>query len=267
MAHGSDRPPRLVVLNYPHGGERTLGLVGKGVTFDSGGLSLKPTDGMLDMKCDMAGAATVLATVQASPNSSPGQCAGRIAAGGKHAERQGAQAGRCIAAAANGKTIEIHNTDAEGRLILGGRLAYAVEQKVDHLVDLATLTGACLVALGTDVAGLMSNNDAWADQVRAAAARSGELVWQLPMFPHYNELIKSKVSGISRTPAARAGAARSRRRSFWRSSSARCPGFTWTLRGRRGRNMRGRREGGRHGNLCPRWWNWRWLTTVKYEAV
>src|ERR1051326_7406156 len=92
--------------------------------------------------------------------------------------------------ARNGKTIEIHNTDAEGRLILADALAYAVDEKVTHLVDLATLTGACMVALGTEVTGLMSNDDTWSAAVQAAARRAGELVWPLPMFPLYTEMIK-----------------------------------------------------------------------------
>ncbi len=208
VARGSDRPPRFVALRYRHGGgERTLGLVGKGVTFDSGGLSLKPTDGMLDMKCDMAGAATVLAAVQAlAEMQAPVNVLGVMPLVENMPSGKALKLGDVLRAR-SGKTIEIHNTDAEGRLILADALAYAVEQKVDHLVDLATLTGACLVALGTDVAGLMTNNEAWAEQVRSAAARCGELVWPLPMFPHYAELIKSKVADIKNTGGTRWGGA------------------------------------------------------------
>src|SRR5262249_28137216 len=100
-----------------------------------------------------------------------------------------------------------HNTDAEGRLILADALSYAVDQKADHLVDLATLTGACVVALGTDVVGLMSNNDPWSTTVREAAASAGELVWPLPMFPLYTELIKSTVADIKNTGGKRGGGA------------------------------------------------------------
>jgi leucyl aminopeptidase len=208
VARGSDRPPRFVVLRYRHGGgERTLGLVGKGVTFDSGGLSLKPTDGMLDMKCDMAGAATVLAAVQAIAELRvPVNVLGVLPLVENMPSGKALKLGDVLRAR-SGKTIEIHNTDAEGRLILADALAYAVEQKADHLVDLATLTGACLVALGTDVAGLMTNNDAWAEQVRAAAQRCGELVWPLPMFAHFGELIKSKVADIKNTGGTRWGGA------------------------------------------------------------
>jgi leucyl aminopeptidase len=109
--------------------------------------------------------------------------------------------------ARNGKTIEVLNTDAEGRLILADALAYAVDQKVDHLVDLATLTGACVVALGTEVTGVMSNNDAWSERVLQAAKRAGERAWPLPMFPHFGEMIKSKVADIKNTGGSRYGGA------------------------------------------------------------
>src|SRR5439155_22284822 len=109
--------------------------------------------------------------------------------------------------ARNGKTIEVLNTDAEGRLILADALAYAVDEKVHHLVDLATLTGACMIALGTDVAGLMSNHEAWANRVLAAARQAGEKAWPLPMLPHYGELIKSQVADMRNTGGTRYGGA------------------------------------------------------------
>ncbi|MCI0456179.1 MAG: leucyl aminopeptidase [Gemmataceae bacterium] len=208
VARGSDRPPRFVVLRYRRGGEgKTLGLVGKGVTFDSGGLSLKTTEQMLDMKCDMAGAATVLSAVAAIaelelPVNVDGYLPLVENLPSGHAMKLGD-----VLHARNGKTIEVHNTDAEGRLILADALAYAVEQKVSHLVDLATLTGACMVALGVEVAGLMSNNDAWRDRVQEAARRAGEKAWPLPMFPHYTELIKSHVADIKNTGGTRYGGA------------------------------------------------------------
>jgi leucyl aminopeptidase len=203
VAQGSVRPPRFVVLRYRGGTGRTLGLVGKGVTFDSGGLSLKTNEQMLDMKCDMAGAATVLAAVQAIaelklPVNVDGYLPLVENLPSGHAMKLGD-----VLLARGGKTIEIHNTDAEGRLILADALAYAVDQKVDHLVDLATLTGACMIALGTEVAGLMTNNETWGDQVRAAAGRVGEMVWPLPMLPHYGEYIKSNVADIKNTGNSR----------------------------------------------------------------
>jgi leucyl aminopeptidase len=204
VARGSDRPPRVVVLRCRHGTSgRTLGLVGKGVTFDSGGLSLKSTENMLDMKCDMAGAAAVLAAVLAAAELRlPVNLLGVLALVENLPSGRAMKLGDVLVAR-SGKTIEVHNTDAEGRLILADALAYAVDQKVDHLVDLATLTGACMVALGYDVAGLMSNNEDWSNRVLAAARRVGEKAWPLPMFPHYAEMIKSDVADIKNTGGTR----------------------------------------------------------------
>jgi leucyl aminopeptidase len=208
VARGSDRPPRFVILRY-RGGQagRTLGLVGKGVTFDSGGLSLKTTEQMVDMKCDMAGAAAVLAALGAVaelrlPVNVDGYLPLVENLPGGRAMKLGD-----VLHARNGKTIEVLNTDAEGRLILADALAYAVEQKVSHLVDLATLTGACMVALGTDVAGVMANDDAWRERVLEASRRAGEKAWPLPMFPHYAELIKSQVADVKNTGGTRYGGA------------------------------------------------------------
>ena len=153
-----------------------LGLVRKGVTFDSGGLSLKSTEHMVDMKCDMAGAATVLAAMQAVvPLRISANIVGVLALVENLPSGKSMKLGDVLRTRA-GKTIEVLNTDAEGRLILADALAYAVDQKVNHLVDLATLTGACVVALGTEVAGLMGNNDAWCDQVLQAARRAVQRV-------------------------------------------------------------------------------------------
>jgi leucyl aminopeptidase len=208
VARGSDRPPRLVCLRYRHGKNgKTLGLVGKGVTFDSGGLSLKDTENMLDMKSDMAGAAAVLAaTCAIAELELPVHVHGYMPLVENMPSGKALKLGDVLHAR-NGKTIEIHNTDAEGRLILADALAYAVEQKVDHLVDLATLTGACMIALGTDVAGAMTNNDAWSKEVLAAAQRAGEKAWPLPMMPHFSELIKSSVADIKNTGGTRYGGA------------------------------------------------------------
>jgi leucyl aminopeptidase len=208
VARGSDRPPRLVVLRYRRGGNgRTLGLVGKGVTFDSGGLSLKTNEQMADMKCDMAGAAAVLAAVGAIAELGlPVNVLGVLALVENLPSGRALKLGDVLRAR-NGKTIEVLNTDAEGRLILADALAYAVDQKADHLVDLATLTGACMVALGSEVAGLMGNSEAWCERVLAAAKRAGERAWQLPMFPHYSELIKSHVADIKNAPGTRHGGA------------------------------------------------------------
>lgn len=196
VAKGSDRPARMVVLEHRGGGPNapTLALVGKGVTFDSGGLSIKPTDGMLTMKCDMAGAATVLGAMTAIarlklPVNVVGYC-------GLVENMLGGKAYKLgdVLTARNGVTIEVHNTDAEGRLVINDVLSYAVDHGAARLIDLATLTGACVVALGEDVAGAFTNNQAWCDQVLAAAKSAGEDLWQLPMFDSYNELLKSDVA-------------------------------------------------------------------------
>lgn len=208
VARGSDRPPRLVALRHRHSTSgRTLALVGKGVTFDSGGLSLKSTEHMVDMKCDMAGAAAVFGAVSAIADLKiPVNVVGVMALVENMPSGRAMKLGDVLHTR-GGKTIEVLNTDAEGRLILADALSYAVDQDASHLVDLATLTGACMIALGTDVAGAMSNNDGWCERVLTAAARAGEKVWRLPMFPHYDALIKSEVADMKNTGGTRYGGA------------------------------------------------------------
>lgn len=209
VARGSQRAPRLVILSH-RGGPSTdplLALVGKGVTFDSGGLSLKPTDSMKTMKCDMAGAATVFGAMQAIarlelPINVIGLAGMVENMGGSDAYKLGD-----VVVARNGKTIEILNTDAEGRLVLADLLDVALERRADRIIDLATLTGACMVALGVDVAGLMTNNQPWCDTVRAAADECGEPTWQLPMFAEYDEQVQSKVADLKNVGEGRWGGA------------------------------------------------------------
>ncbi|MCS7016016.1 MAG: leucyl aminopeptidase [Gemmatales bacterium] len=207
VAQGSARPPRVVILRYRNGDDKpTLALLGKGVTFDSGGLSLKTTEQMQDMKCDMAGAAAVLGGVQAIAELRlPVNVLGLLALVENMPSGQALKLGDVLRAR-NGKTVEILNTDAEGRLILADVLCYAIEQNAAHLLDLATLTGACMVALGTEVAGLMSNNDAWAERVRQAATNAGEQVWPLPMFREYGDLLRSHVADVKNVGGRYAGA-------------------------------------------------------------
>jgi leucyl aminopeptidase len=208
VARGAARPPRLVVLRYRQGGDAPpLALVGKGVTFDSGGLSLKTSEQMADMKGDMAGAAAVLAAVRAVA-----ELGLKVNLLGVLPLVENMPGGRAmklgdVLVARNGKTIEVLNTDAEGRLILADALAYAAEQRPGHIVDLATLTGACLVALGTEIAGLMTNDEEWGGRVRAAATRAGERAWPLPMDPDFEELLKSKVADLKNIPPSRYGGA------------------------------------------------------------
>ncbi len=209
VAKGSDRPPQLVIMRHKGGGKDgpTLALVGKGVTFDSGGLSLKPSDSMKTMKCDMAGAGTVLGAMQAiSRLKLPINVIGLM---GLVENMPGAKAMKLgdVLTARSGKTIEVLNTDAEGRLVLADVLDIAIEQGADRIIDLATLTGACVVALGNDVAGLMTNDQPFCDEVSAAAKNVGEYVWQLPMFPEFSEQIKSQVADIKNIGEGRWGGA------------------------------------------------------------
>ncbi len=206
---GSSRPPRLLIMRHNGGksSEAPLALVGKGVTFDSGGLSIKPSDSMVDMKCDMAGAATVLGTMQAIaklkvPRNVIGLCglAENMISGDAY------KLGDVIETR-NGKTIEILNTDAEGRVVLADTLDVAIQNAPSAMVDLATLTGACMVALGTEVAGLMTNHQSLCDSICRAASEEGEPVWQLPMFPLFDEKIKSKIADIKNVGDGRWGGA------------------------------------------------------------
>jgi leucyl aminopeptidase len=203
VARGSARPPRLAILRYsgnPNG--PTLGLIGKGVTFDSGGLSLKPTDGMVDMKCDMAGAAAVFAGVQAiAAQKLPVNILGVLALVENMPSGTALMLGDVLTAR-NGKTIEVLNTDAEGRLILADALCFAAEQ-TSYLVDFATLTGACLVALGTETSGLMTNDDGWGEKILSAIRSAGERAWKLPLDASYDGLIKSKVADMRNTGGGR----------------------------------------------------------------
>lgn len=197
VARGSDRPPRVVVLQHlgsPNPNAPTLALVGKGVTFDSGGLSLKPNEGMKDMKCDMAGAATVLGAMAAIARLQlPVNVVGYMGLVENMISGRSYKLGDVLTAR-NGVTIEVLNTDAEGRLVLADVLAYAVDRGATHIVDLATLTGACVVALGEDITGVFANNQPWCDRVLTAARDMGEEAWQLPLFEPYGDLLKSEVA-------------------------------------------------------------------------
>jgi leucyl aminopeptidase len=198
VARGSVHAPRVVVLKYAGAGESApwLALCGKGVTFDCGGLSLKPSDSMITMKGDMAGAATVLGALSAIARLKlPVNVIGVVGLVenmiGPHSYKLGE-----VLTARNGTTIEVHNTDAEGRLVLSDVLSYTVDQKPRCLIDLATLTGSCMVALGTDIAGVFTNHQAWCDAVVDAAHRAGEEVWQMPMNDSFADQLKCDFADI-----------------------------------------------------------------------
>ena len=197
---GSAEPPRLVKMVYtPVGAGRsipTIALVGKGVTFDSGGLSLKTSDGMLTMKCDMAGAGAVISIMSIIARLAPtcrviGYCCITENMPSGTATKLGD-----VMVARNGKTVENHNTDAEGRLILMDGLSLAAEDKPDAIVDIATLTGAAIVALGSEITGVMGNNPAFTAQLMGAARRVGESTWELPLFARSRKHLDSSVADM-----------------------------------------------------------------------
>jgi len=198
VSQGSAEEPRLIVLRYAGGGSGpTLGFVGKGVTFDTGGISLKPSAGMQEMKYDMSGGAVVLEAVAAIAELGlPVDLVAVVPATENMPSGTAIKPGDVITQY-NGKTVEVNNTDAEGRLILADALAYAVELGAERLVDLATLTGAVLVALGSTYAGVISNDDELAAAVTAAGEETGELVWRLPLHPEYKEIMKGTVADLS----------------------------------------------------------------------
>ena len=208
VGQGSDNPPRLIKLTYlPEKARGSLALVGKGITFDSGGLSLKPADGMMTMKCDMSGAAAVLAAMSVLP-----AVGARTAVRGYLCAAENMPSGKAIRPGdvlkiSNGKTVEVLNTDAEGRLVLADGLVTAVAEGADAIVDVATLTGACVVALGSKIAGLMGNSEEWIAQVQAAADRAGEPVWPLPLPADYRKLLDSDVADIKNVSGGRDGGA------------------------------------------------------------
>jgi len=190
---GSHEEPRFVVLEYsPRRAKQHVALVGKGITFDSGGISIKPADRMEEMKFDMCGAAAVIGTVEAAAKLGlPVKVTG-IFASTENLPGGGAYKPGDIITMMSGKTVEIVNTDAEGRMILGDALHYASNLKPDHLIDYATLTGACVVALGSEAAGLFSNNDELARKLIECGERVGDRVWRLPEWDDYKELIRSE---------------------------------------------------------------------------
>lgn len=194
---GSDRPARMVVMEYsPEGAEKTVAFVGKGIVFDSGGLSIKPAAGMETMKTDMSGAAAVMGAVQAIAEIGLKVKVIGITPLTENMTGGSAQRPGDVMRAYNGKTIEVLNTDAEGRLVLADGLGLAVEQEPDLIVDIATLTGACVVALGKKIGGLFSNDDDAADLVGSAAHAAGEKFWRMPIEDDYRKLVESEIADM-----------------------------------------------------------------------
>ena len=196
VAQGSDRPARVAILKYMGAGKEAplLSLVGKGVTFDSGGLSLKPSDGMKTMKCDMAGAATVLGAMTAIARLKlPVNVCGYLGLVENMVNGNSYKLGDVLTAR-NGVTIEVLNTDAEGRLVLADILSLAVDQGASQIVDLATLTGACVVALGEEITGVFSNDQQWCNELLKSAKNVDELAWQMPTHDFFTDLLKSDIA-------------------------------------------------------------------------
>jgi leucyl aminopeptidase len=206
-ARGSAEPPRLVTLRYDGGqGKPLIGLVGKGITFDSGGISIKPADRMHLMKTDMSGAAAVLGAMQAIAQLRPPVSVVGVLCLAENLPGPTAMKPGDILTAASGETIEILNTDAEGRLVLADGLYHARQQGATHLVDVATLTGACVVALGTGTTGVFGSSQPWTDMVLRAAEHTGERMWQLPVGPEYREKMKSDIADIANSGGREGGA-------------------------------------------------------------
>jgi leucyl aminopeptidase len=198
VSQGGPEEPKMIVLRYSGGGSApTLGLIGKGVTFDTGGISLKPGAGMQEMKMDMSGGAAVLETVAAIAELNLTLDLVAVVPSTENMPSGTAIKPGDIITQYNGKTVEVNNTDAEGRLILADALAYAAELGAERLVDIATLTGAVEIALGSTYAGLIANDDELAAAVTRAAETTGELVWRLPLHPEYKELMKGTVADLS----------------------------------------------------------------------
>ena len=208
VARGSAEPPRLMVIRHePPGAPRSpvLGLVGKGITFDTGGISIKPADGMERMKDDMAGGAAVVCAMRAiAMLKAPIRVIGIVPTTENMPGGRAIKPGD-ILRSAEGKTVEVINTDAEGRLILGDGLWYARKLGATHLVDVATLTGAIVTALGKVTSGLFGTPDAWVDVVRRVANRAGDRVWPLPLFDEYKDQIRSDIADLLNTGGRPAG--------------------------------------------------------------
>lgn len=205
VAAGSHQPPKLIVLRYRHGDGPTLGLVGKGITFDTGGISIKPAAGMEEMKGDMAGGGAVIAAMGAIARLKPKVNVTAVVPATENMPGGGATKPGDVLRAMSGKTIEVINTDAEGRLILADGITYARRLGCSPIVDVATLTGAISVTLGNVAFGVMGSDPGLIGRVKAAARAAGEKLWELPMFEEYREQLKSEVADIKNTGGRNAG--------------------------------------------------------------
>ncbi len=209
VARGSEEPPRLLVIEYQpriKNNGTGLGLVGKGVTFDPGGLSIKPSQGMERMKDDMAGGAAVVGALTAIARlEAPIPVVGVVPIAENMPSGYAIRPGDVLRSA-SGKTVEVLDTDAEGRLILGDALWYARQRGATHIVDIATLTGACMIALGHAVSGLFAQPKAWADTLQSVADKAGDTIWPMPLYDDYFDLLRSDIADLKNVGGRPAGA-------------------------------------------------------------
>jgi leucyl aminopeptidase len=205
---GSSHSPCMIVMRYQGAPsvDKTFAVVGKGITFDSGGLDIKPADAMASMKHDMSGAAAVIGFMQTVAELKLTVNVIAVVSAAENLPSNNAYRPGDVISTSNGKTIEINNTDAEGRLVLADALSYVSEQKADAIVDLATLTGACIVALGTVASGVMGNNSGLISLIESAAAATGERVWAFPLWKEYGEQMKSDIADLKNTGGRWGGA-------------------------------------------------------------
>lgn len=207
VGKGSDQPPKFIHMKYScKKPTKKIAIIGKGITFDSGGLDIKPAPSMLTMKDDMSGSACILAVMTAIKEFAPNVEVHGIIAACENMVNGSAYKPGDVLTAKNGKTIEVDNTDAEGRLTLADALCYACELGVDEVIDIATLTGACMVALGSQAAGIMGNNQEMIDELIDTATFVGERFWQLPMYEEFQESLKSDVADMRNTGSRFGGA-------------------------------------------------------------
>lgn len=207
VGKGSKQPPRLIVMEYRGGkaGDKPYALVGKGITFDTGGISLKPGEGMDEMKYDMGGSASVFGTMKVIAETKPEINVVAVIAAAENMPDGGASRPGDIVKTLNGMTVEILNTDAEGRLVLCDALTYVKKYDPETVVDMATLTGACIIALGHHATGLLSNNDELANELLAAGERTGDRAWRLPLWDDYQSQLDSNFADMANIGGRPAG--------------------------------------------------------------
>lgn len=203
IAKGSEEPSYFITLKYKGKSKKTLGVVGKGITFDSGGISIKPSEKMHEMKMDMSGAAAVFGFMRLV-----GQLKPKVNVVAVTPLTENLPGGKAlkpgdVLKAVNGKTIEVLNTDAEGRVVLADGLAYAAKMGATHIVDLATLTGAVVVALGTEASAILGKPKSWIQTVEKSSEEAGERVWELPIYPEHSELLRSEIADLANIPPSR----------------------------------------------------------------